>query len=276
MKAYTEQWYQQIRPDCSIDHERKVVDNTLLGVLNQEDSINEFMMKETNKKNKPVNTRLLSSEKRPRKVTASTDSALRPKRRGSRFCLAEEVKKMQPEEDIYALVPNEVLREIDKKVAQHMNLQFPPKEYKPKVPTNNMKKSRGRKAAQQMIESYTWSSINLRRQNEMKNGVSSLEVIAEAEAKPNFKEMDPIEKERLQLDWLMKKEFEKKLRDSLVGQALQLLGQQKMHEDQYLEEKRRQNKEHFQEWKLNKKRQFLATKYKDFIEMYSDQILDPL
>lgn len=137
-----------MRPDCSINFDKKVVDNTLIGVLNQEDTINEFMMKESNKKNKPVNTRLLSSEKRPRKATASTESALRPKRRGSRFCLAEEVKKMQPEDDIYAMVPNEILREIDKKVAQHMSLQFPPKEYKPKVPSNNRSKSRGRKAAQ--------------------------------------------------------------------------------------------------------------------------------
>lgn len=79
VKAYTEQWYQAMRPDCTINHNKQVVDSKLIGVLNHEDDINDFVMKETNKKNIPINTRLLSADRKPRKMGASTDSGLKQK-----------------------------------------------------------------------------------------------------------------------------------------------------------------------------------------------------
>lgn len=147
---------------------------------------------------------------------------------------------MADEED-EAVIPNDILREIEIKVAFYMHRQFPAKEYVPKVPKSGSK-SRDKKASQAAIESHTWSSINLRKQNEKKDPhrISTLDIIEE-DSKPDYKHMDTIEKERIRLDWVMKKDYEKRLRETLVAQAMAMLAQEKQREQAFLEQKRQMN-----------------------------------
>lgn len=66
--------------------------------------------------------------------------------------------------------------------------------------------------------------------NDKKKDKKPLEVIEE-DQKPNYKKMDPVQKQRVMLEWKMRKDFEQNLRDQLVENATQSLIEEKVEKE---------------------------------------------
>lgn len=115
-----------------------------------------------------------------------------------------------------------------------------------------------------MRESQTWSSINLRNQNKQKSKSK------QKSSRPDYKSLDEETRQKKMNDWQMKKEMEEQLRTLLVGQAIQKIEEDKFEKKLEEDEKKKQSDDKVKEWLVNKKRQQLLDKYKDFIMLNAD------